>query len=59
MSESNLLDKLELRVFGQRRNGLGNSEHGADDVVGGVSQIPGRLSEQVVDVDGQRLAPLP
>lgn len=40
MRETNLLDKLEFGVFRECWDGLGNTEHGADDVVGGVAQIP-------------------
>lgn len=59
MSESNLLDKLEFGMFGQRRNGLGNSEHGADDVVRGIPQVPGKLLGQAAHVDTERVASVP
>lgn len=33
VSKSDLFDELEFRMFRQRGNGLGNSEHGAYNVV--------------------------
>lgn len=43
MSESNLLDELELRVFGQNRNAFGHFEHSADDIVRRITKIPVRI----------------
>lgn len=38
--KSNLLDELQLGMLRERGNGLGNPEHGANDVVRGISQRP-------------------
>jgi hypothetical protein len=40
MSESNLLDELELRVFRQNWNAFGHFEHSADDIVRRITKIP-------------------
>lgn len=40
MREPNLLDKLQLRVLAQRRDRLGHLEHGADDIMARVPQVP-------------------
>ena len=40
MREANLLDKLELGMFAQRWNGFSDPEHGTDDIMAGVSQLP-------------------
>lgn len=40
MRKSDFLDELQLSVLTQCRNGLGDLEHGANNVVARVSQIP-------------------
>lgn len=40
MRESNLPDKFQLGMFGQCGDGLGDSEHGTDDIVSRVTQGP-------------------
>lgn len=40
--ETNLFDEVKLCMLGQRRNRLGNLEHGRDDVVARVAQVPVR-----------------
>lgn len=52
MREADLADELELRVLAQRRDRLGDLEHGADDVVARVPQIPELLQgiQRALDV---------
>jgi hypothetical protein len=38
--EANLADELELGVLGQRGQGFRDFEHSANDVVGGVAEVP-------------------
>lgn len=38
--EPNLSDKFQLRMLREGRNGLRDSEHSANNVVGGISQCP-------------------
>jgi hypothetical protein len=45
------LDKFQLRVLAQCVDGLGDPEHGADDVVARVSQIPQLLQRDHGVVD--------
>lgn len=40
MCKSDFADELQLGVFGQCGDGLGDSEHGADDIVRGVTEGP-------------------
>lgn len=40
VGESNLLDKLQLGMLRERGNSLCHPEHGADDIMRGISQRP-------------------
>lgn len=40
MREADLADELELGMFAERRDRLGDLKHGADDIVARIAQIP-------------------
>ena len=40
MRETDLFDELQFGMLGQRRDGLRDTKHGADDIIGRVAQIP-------------------
>lgn len=46
--KSNLLDELEFRMLGQCRNRLCHPEHGTDDIVRRVSEVPIHIPTRLV-----------
>lgn len=55
MRKANLADKLQAGMFTERRDGLGDAEHGTDDIVAGIAQSP----QVVQGVQGGVDFPLP
>jgi hypothetical protein len=53
VGEANLFYEFELGVLGQRGDGFCDFEHGRDDVVARVAEVPGELSVSSASQSGR------